>query len=912
MSELTDFAAGLDFPLDPFQEEACAAVAAGKGVLVAAPTGAGKTVVGEFAVALALARGRKAFYTTPIKALSNQKYTDLVAVHGVENVGLLTGDSSINGEAPVVVMTTEVLRNMMYAGSPALRGLGFVIMDEVHYLADRMRGAVWEEVIIHLPASVQLISLSATVSNAEEFGEWLEQVRGNHEVIVSEHRPVPLWQHMQVGSRMFDLFADSTAGPRSDGGIPRLNPHLTEAIRQAEQRGYAEAAARRGARGRGGDPDRRHRPEVAVRTAGGNASRTEIIRELDRAGLLPAITFIFSRAGCEGAVGQLLGSHVRLISEADGERNRRLVEERTTGLAEEDLAVLGYWDFVEGISRGFAAHHAGMLPTFREIVEELFTAGAIRAVFATETLALGINMPARTVVLEKLVKFNGEAHVDLSPAEFTQLTGRAGRRGIDVEGHALVIWRRGLDPVYVAGLASARTFPLRSSFRPSYNMAVNLVAHVGRSRAVEVLKTSFAQFQADRSVVGMVREGKERELALQGYAEAIHCHLGDFRDYAAIRHRLTQLEKDGAKARSAARKAQAAVSLESLRLGDIIRIPAGRRAGLAVVIEPARSFRGQTSLPTVLTQEKQVKVLTLADVPEPVAAQGSLTVPRHFNPKSPKARRDLATTLRIKAAGRAGADAPGSIPRDADDEDAQVSALRRALRAHPCHACPDREEHARWSDRWWRLRRESDGLQRKVAAGTNTVATSFERICGLLTDIGYLADGAHKLTPDGERLRRLYSDRDLLTAECLRHGVWKRLDKAELAACVSMLVNEPRFGEADPQPRFPTEEVAEAANRMVRIWSDIEDREHAAGLPLTPVPDAGLAWAVHRWASGQRLEVVLKDLDLAAGDFVRRCKQVVDLLGQIADAAPEPHVRSVARGAMQSVLRGVVAADRLD
>ncbi|MGB4836138.1 MAG: DEAD/DEAH box helicase, partial [Nostocoides sp.] len=313
MSELTDFAAGLDFPLDPFQEEACAAVAAGKGVLVAAPTGAGKTVVGEFAVALALARGRKAFYTTPIKALSNQKYTDLVAVHGIENVGLLTGDSSINGEAPVVVMTTEVLRNMMYAGSPALRGLGFVIMDEVHYLADRMRGAVWEEVIIHLPASVQLISLSATVSNAEEFGEWLEQVRGNHEVIVSEHRPVPLWQHMQVGSRMFDLFADSTAGPRSDGGIPRLNPHLTEAIRQAEQRGYAEAAARWGARGRGGDPDRRHRPEVAVRTAGGNASRTEIIRELDRAGLLPAITFIFSRAGCEGAVGQLLGSHVRLI-----------------------------------------------------------------------------------------------------------------------------------------------------------------------------------------------------------------------------------------------------------------------------------------------------------------------------------------------------------------------------------------------------------------------------------------------------------------------------------------------------------------------------------------------------------------------------------------------------------------------
>ena len=223
------------------------------GVLVAAPTGAGKTVVGEFAVALALSRGQKAFYTTPIKALSNQKYADLVRRHGAASVGLLTGDSSINGDAPIVVMTTEVLRNMTYAASPTLIGLGFVVMDEVHYLADRFRGAVWEEVIIHLPPSVQLISLSATVSNAEEFGEWLTQVRGNTEVIVSEHRPVPLWQHMLVGKRMYDLFADSTAGPRRDGGIPRLNPHLTQAIRNAEQRGYAADAAR-GQR-RGGDPD---------------------------------------------------------------------------------------------------------------------------------------------------------------------------------------------------------------------------------------------------------------------------------------------------------------------------------------------------------------------------------------------------------------------------------------------------------------------------------------------------------------------------------------------------------------------------------------------------------------------------------------------------------------------------------
>ncbi|MEI2775666.1 MAG: DEAD/DEAH box helicase [Tetrasphaera sp.] len=911
-SEFARFAAGLDFPLDPFQEQACLAVEAGRGVLVAAPTGAGKTVVGEFAVQLALARGQKAFYTTPIKALSNQKYADLARRHGPEHVGLLTGDSSINGEAPVVVMTTEVLRNMMYAGSATLAGLAFVVMDEVHYLADRFRGAVWEEVIIHLPPSVQLISLSATVSNAEEFGDWLEQVRGNHEVIVSEHRPVPLWQHMQVGQRMFDLFADSTAGPRLDGNIPRLSPYLTDAIRQAQERSYAADAARRGARSRGGDPDRRRRPSATVggATSGGHASRTDIVRELDRAGLLPAITFIFSRVGCDGAVAQLLSSGIRLIPEEFGERNRRLVEERSAGIADEDLGVLGYWEFAQGISRGFAAHHAGMLPTFREIVEELFTRGEIRAVFATETLALGINMPARTVVLEKLVKFNGESHVDLSPAEYTQLTGRAGRRGIDIEGHALVLWRRGLDPVHVASLASARTFPLRSSFRPSYNMAVNLVAQVGRSRSVEILQTSFAQFQADRSVVGLVRSGKEKEEALAGYAEAMTCHLGDFAEYAALRHRIGVLEKEGAKARSAARRAEAAVSLETLRLGDIFRIPSGRRSGLAVVIEPARTNRGEPSLPTVLTEDKHVHRVSLQDVPEPVTALGSMPVPRGFNARSPKARRDLATTLRIKAPGRP---APAVSAREvAGGEDAAIAELRRQLRAHPCHACPDREQHARWSDRWWRLTKESAAVRRQVEGRTNTVARTFERICTLLADIGYLAPGGDALTEDGQRLRRIYSDRDLLVAECLRQGVWRRLEPAELAAVVSLLVHEPRHDEAEVDPRQPTSAVAAAGVEMTRIWSGLEDREREAGLPLTAPPDSGLAWAVHRWASGQRLDVVLRGHDLAAGDFVRRCKQVVDLLDQIADAAPEPQLRTVARKAIDGVLRGVVAADRLD
>lgn len=934
---LAAFMASKTFPLDDFQIQGCEAVEAGQGVLVAAPTGAGKTIVGEFGVHLALATGRKAFYTTPIKALSNQKYHDLVAVHGVDKVGLLTGDSSVNGEAPVVVMTTEVLRNMVYAGSSTLQGLGFVVMDEVHYLADRFRGAVWEEVIIHLPESVQVISLSATVSNAEEFGDWLAEVRGNHAVVVSEHRPVPLWQHMLVGNSMFDLFVDETSQPREDGSVARVSPELIQAIRGAEQRraddGWVRGSTRDMGRGRGGvgggarDKGRdrgRDRGGAGHQTGsadrgftrgsrpGGGATRAEVIAQLDRDGLLPAITFIFSRMGCEGAVGQLLSSDTRLIAQREGERIRRHVEERMGSLADEDLGILGYYDFVEGLSRGFACHHAGMLPLFREIVEELFTAGRIRAVFATETLALGINMPARTVVLEKLVKFNGETHADITPAEYTQLTGRAGRRGIDIEGHAVVQWSRGLDPLAVGGLASTRTYPLRSSFKPTYNMAVNLVAQVGRQVARDILETSFAQFQADRAVVGLATKVRRNEEALEGYAESMRCDLGDFREYADLRRAIADIEKDGVRKRSASRKAEAAVSLEKLRMGDIIKVPAGRRAGWAVVVQTARTGKGAPSGPGVVTEERQFRRLTLVDVPEPVEAAASITVPKHFNPKSPKARRDLATTMRIAVPH----DPPPQRAKDVAHEQEQeqdndrLTLLRAELRAHPCHQCPDRESHARWAERWYRLRRESAGLKRKVEGRTNSVARTFDRICVVLTQLGYLEDDV--VTERGERLRRLYTERDLLAAECLRHDVWKRLDAAGLAACVSTLVHEPRHEQADPSPKMPNDEVAAAITEMQRRWSQLDDLEGEHGLETTDVPDGGMAWMVHRWASGERLDTVLRGHDMAAGDFVRRCKQIVDLLGQIADAAPDTELRRTARKAIDGVRRGVVSADRLD
>ena len=884
------FRAGYEFELDEFQVQACRAVEAGRDVLVAAPTGSGKTVVGEFAVGLALQQDRKCFYTTPIKALSNQKYHDLVARHGLANVGLLTGDNTVNGDAPVVVMTTEVLRNMLYAGSTTLTGLGYVVMDEVHYLADRFRGAVWEEVIIHLPESVSLVSLSATVSNAEEFGEWLSTVRGDTDVVVEERRPVPLWQHVMVGSRLLDLFVSGGPGD----GQRRVNPDLVRYSRD-EQR-LARVGDRRP--GRGG-----HRP----RRNGGayTPGRVDVIDRLDREGLLPAIVFVFSRAGCDAAVRQCLDAGVRLTAPAEREEIRKIVERRCADIADDDLHVLGYHEWAEGLERGLAAHHAGLLPTFKEVVEELFVLGLVRAVFATETLALGINMPARSVVLERLVKWNGETHAEVTPGEYTQLTGRAGRRGIDVEGHAVVLWQPGLDATAVAGLASTRTYPLRSSFRPSYNMAVNLVGQVGRAAARELLESSFAQFQADRAVVGLARTLRRHEEALEGYREAMACHLGDFEEYAELRGRIANREAALARQGTALRKAAAAEALERLRPGDVVRVPSGKFAGLAVVLDPGMSGggRGDGPRPTVLTEARQVRRLSLVDFPVAVEPLTRMRIPKSFNPKAAPSRRDLAAALRAKAPDDSGR--RPRRPRSAATDDAELLDLRRRLRAHPCHGCADRDEHSRWAERWLRLRREAEQVQRRVESRTNTVARQFDRVCAVLESLGYLR--GDEVTPAGRRLTRLYTELDLLAAEALREGLWDALDPAELAACLSALSYESRQPDDAVPPRMPPGRVRDVLGQMVRLWGDLDALEKEHRLDFLREPDLGFAHAAWRWASGHRLESVLTDADLTAGDFVRAVRQLLDLLDQVADAAGDTPLRETARSAAVALRRGVVA-----
>jgi ATP-dependent RNA helicase HelY len=901
-SALGEFRGLYDFELDEFQLEACRALEEGAGVLVAAPTGAGKTIVGEFAVHLALREGRKCFYTAPIKALSNQKFHDLVARYGADKVGLLTGDNTVNGEAPVVVMTTEVLRNMLYAGSHTLSGLSYVVMDEVHYLADRFRGAVWEEVIIHLPEHVAVVALSATVSNAEEFGEWLTEVRGETRIVVEEHRPVPLWQHVMAGPRLYDLFVDDEQ--------TKVNPELVRLAREDDRMAKMTREAKRDHdhRASGPRPGRGGRRPRAVNVP----LRFEMVERLNRDKLLPAITFIFSRVGCAAAVEQCLAAGLRLTSNEERMRIRAIVEERCADLPEEDLLVLGYAAWLDGLERGFASHHAGMLPTFKETVEELFQQGLVKMVFATETLALGINMPARTVVLEKLVKWNGENHAEITPGEYTQLTGRAGRRGIDIEGNAVVVWHQGFDPSALAGLASTRTYPLRSSFKPSYNMAVNLVGSVGHHAARELLETSFAQFQADRAVVGMARQVRKHEEAIDGYRDAMTCHLGDFEEYAELRRRLTEREKELARDGAARRRSDAAASLAALKPGDVIIVPTGRRSGVAVVIDPGISERDEPR-PTVLLLDRQVKKLSVVDFPAPVEPLERIRIPKLFNPRSANSRRDLATKLK-DAVGDVRVDRPRKA-RSGNGEDEVVLELRRRIRQHPCHGCSDREQHARWAERYHRLAKETRGLERRVESRTNSIAREFDRVCAILARLGYLTtdDDTATVTDAGRMLQRLYNDMDLVAAECLRQGLWVGLSVPELAACASVLVFESRQPDDAMPPRIPGGRVREVLAETVTLWGQLSQLEAEERVSFLREPDLGFAQAAFRWASGQRLESVLHDADLQAGDFVRWCKQLADLLGQIADAAgahggPEGiELAATARSAVDAVKRGVVS-----
>ncbi|HEX3542738.1 MAG TPA: DEAD/DEAH box helicase [Acidimicrobiales bacterium] len=868
------FATSLGFQLDPFQLVALDALDAGSSVVVAAPTGSGKTVVAEYAIARALAEGKKVFYTTPLKALSNQKYGDLVRRHGADQVGLLTGDNAINGDAPVVVMTTEVLRNMIYAGSGALLGLRYVILDEVHYLQNAYRGPVWEEVIIHTPPAVDLVCLSATVSNAEELADWIRTVRGDTAAVIEERRPVELHNLYLLGDRgserllLFPTLVDGRPNPEASA----LD---SKTLRHPGPRGRS--------RGRLFTP---RRPEVV-----------ELLADAD---MLPAIYFIFSRAACDDAVTQCVRDGHRLTTPEERRQIRVVAEAHVETLSDEDLRVLDYTSWIGGLEAGFAAHHAGMVPPFKEAVEACFAAGLVKVVFATETLSLGINMPARSVVIEKLTKFTGERHEFLTPGEYTQLTGRAGRRGIDDVGYAIVLWSPFVPFDQVAGLAGTRTYALTSSFRPTYNMAANLVRRYPPDVAHHLLNLSFAQYRADSDVVRLEAQLERTRESLAEAQAAASCSRGDVDEYRA----LLRASEDAGPTRPAF-TGDVLAALDRVKPGDVLVVPGGKTGGRVAVLSTSRRRGGDLRLRAITTDRRMLS-LGPKDFPAPPRPVGRIDLPAPYAPNNAGFQRHVASALQaapLRQDGLVGVHGPSHSRGDRRGHEAMARA--EAAAAHPLAGCPDLRRHLRAAERADRLARDAERLERRIRGRTESLARQFDRVLRVLEAWGYVDGWA--LTAAGQRLARTYHEADLLIAECLQQGVFDGLSPAETAAVASAFTYESR-GQGAPAPTFPSPAARQRWEAIERHAGELNAAEDDAGLPLTRPPDAGFMSLAFGWAAGADLERLIDEAEISGGDFVRNVKQLIDLLRQLGDVAPDPATAAAARSAADGLFRGVVAA----
>lgn len=867
-ADRADLIAHYAFPLDQFQLDALDALDKGESVLVAAPTGSGKTVVAEYAIDAVVAGGKRAFYTAPIKALSNQKYHDLVARLGPHRVGLLTGDNSINPDADVVVMTTEVLRNMIYGHSPGLRNLAVVVLDEVHFLQDTYRGPVWEEVIIHLPPDVRLVCLSATVSNATELADWISTVRGATSAIVEDRRPVRLDNLFLIGDKTHDRL--------------HLLPTLVNARPNPEAARLDEEAAlsTRGDRKGGKQPRRRLF----------TPSRLEVVDLLERQGMLPAIFFIFSRNQCDEAARGLVAAGARLTTGADRERVREIIDARLGAIDPADLAVLGYSQFLAQLEAGVAAHHAGMVPPFKEVVEACFIEGLVKVVFATETLAVGINMPAKTVVIEKLSKFTGDHHQFLTPGEYTQLTGRAGRRGIDELGHAVVLWSPFVPFDQVAALASSRSFHLNSAFRPTYNMAANLVRSYTSERAHHLLNLSFAQYQADREVVKLEARLERRQRHVADLREKALSPYGDIDEYrrliaAAEPSRPVPYGRDG----------PVTLALMKVRPGDVLYVEKGRYAGRVAVLTTAHR-KGAIRV-TALTTRRDLLTLSTADFLEPPKPIGRISLPTEYTPSRNDYQREVVARLENAEV------TPHSRRRRAiPAEDGTGSASE----AHPVELDPDIDARLKVAAQADRAEAEVDELHQRMRGRRQSIALDFDRVLKMLDQWGYVDGWA--LTDAGIILARLFHESDLLVAECLRKGLFDGLDPASLAGLVSVFVYEHRSPEAPPAPWYPSPLVRRRWQSIARISYELQDAEEQAGLSVHRPPDPTFVAVAFAWAAGEGFAEVVEAEELSGGDFVRTMKQLIDLLRQLALVAPARETRLAAQEAADALFRGVVAA----
>lgn len=837
----TTFLASLSYAPDPFQIQAMDSIDSDASVLVAAPTGSGKTLIAEYGIARARFMKKRAFYTTPIKALSNQKYRDLCDLYGAHNVGLVTGDNAVNPDAQVVVMTTEVLRNMIYASSSRLDDLGVVVLDEVHYLQDAYRGPVWEEVIIQLDPEVQLVCLSATVSNADEVCEWLSTVRGRTDVVIETKRPIELINHFAM----------------HDGATGRTE--MYETIVGGEPNRHVQRLL---ANGR---PDGGRKNQVGAKKTKRFTppTRPEIVDLLASSSMLPAIVFIFSRAQCEDAVRSCMRSGIVLTSSDEEDEIRVIVERHCASLSADDRQALEYNFFLDDVGTGVASHHAGMIPMFKEAVEECFVKGLIKVVFATETLAVGINMPARAVVIEKLTKFTGEHHQLLKASEFTQLTGRAGRRGLDDIGHAISVWNPFVSFDQVVGLSLSKSFKLSSAFRPTFNMAVNMVRRHSHDGTHHILNLSFAQFQADRDVVTSeaTLDKRKRELALLEQS----LNMGE--------HESVEMPD------TLASSVEVEIALRALRPGDVVVFDASNVRGRALVLSTA-SRRSGIRL-TVVTPSRKIIDVMAKDLRSIPIRGAQIELPVPFEPARTEFVKEAVNRL-VKARVADVVERPIEVSTDTVRGDSPVS--HKSVK---------------------RLRKEIEQMEDRNHTRSGSVGGRFMEVIELLEELDYVDNWT--LTAKGQTLAGIFHESDLLIVETMNRGILDNLSVNDLVAVLSTLIFEPRGGDSGGAPHWPSDIARQRFKRIEKVSLQIQDLQRSRGLHQHRAPNAGLARETTAWASGKPLSRIL-DAELTPGDFVRCMRQLIDLLRQIVTTSSDENLRETALLAIKSIERGVVSA----
>ena len=876
------------FPLDPFQLEAIDALNQGHSVVVSAPTGSGKTLVGEYAIHRALAHGQKVFYTTPLKALSNQKLRDFRAQFGAEKVGLLTGDLSLNREAQIVVMTTEIFRNMLYAEADdhddPLDNVEAVVLDECHYMNDSQRGTVWEESIIHCPPPIQLVALSATVANAGQLTDWIDRVHGPTQLVLSDFRPVPLAFSFCSAKGLHPLLNDEGTG---------LHPNckVWRAPKGGQRKGPKTAK-----------PPQPEAPPLGF-----------VVAQMAERDMLPAIYFIFSRRGCDKGVRDL-GKACLVNPEEQARIKMRL--DAYIAATPEAVRDGGHAD---ALLRGIAAHHAGVLPAWKELIEELFQQGLIKVVFATETLAAGINMPARTTVISALSKRTERGHRPLMGSEFLQMAGRAGRRGLDTQGYVVTVQSR-FEGVREAGqLATSPADPLVSQFTPSYGMVLNLLQRYDLTKAKELVERSFGRYLATLDLA----EDEARISELMGQLDRLEDGSGDvpwedFEDYEKQRARLREERRILRILQQQAEETLAhelTLALQFSSEGTLVSLKAPQLKGRvtpAVIVEKVKGS-GQFPLLLCLTDENlwvllpcnavvslhaELSCLQVGQVDPPLLRHGGEL--RHGDQASGGLALAVGHMANRHDMGTPQYDLAGEVQAHAQ----LVHHLEEELELHPAHRWGDRKQLKKHRRRMEELHDEIEERQRLLHFRSNRHWDTFLALIEILRFFGALA-GEDGLEPTevGRTVAALRGDNELWLGLALMSGHLDELDPAQLAAvfeAISTEVNRPDLWCGYPPPP----QAEEALHDLRGLRRELERQQERAKVTVPIWWEPELTGLVHAWAKGTSWSDLIANTSLDEGDVVRILRRTVDLLAQVpyCEAISE-QLRTNARAALKAINR---------